>query len=97
LKLCCAVLEDYQDVTAGLADWSAVELWVINHHMTGDAELAALIGDCEAVGRSGIAVKIVEFHLGGAEAPTQPGGDRSRAAKSQRVQPVVATKTSKIH
>jgi phosphoglycerate dehydrogenase-like enzyme len=49
----CAVLDDYQNVALGFADWgklaSRVEVRVFNEHFTEPGALAAAIGDCEIV------------------------------------------------
>jgi phosphoglycerate dehydrogenase-like enzyme len=52
-RLRCAVLDDYQQVALSAADWSAVtirlDVRAIDRHVADEAELAALIGDCEVV------------------------------------------------
>jgi phosphoglycerate dehydrogenase-like enzyme len=45
----CAVLDDYQDVAAGLADWSGVDLVVLREHLTSADEIVAAVNDCEIV------------------------------------------------
>jgi phosphoglycerate dehydrogenase-like enzyme len=47
----CAVLDDYQNVALGSADWSAlagrVEVRTVSRPFTGVADLAETVGDCE--------------------------------------------------
>ncbi|GAA3645350.1 D-2-hydroxyacid dehydrogenase family protein [Nonomuraea antimicrobica] len=45
----CAVLDDYQDVALGLADWSRVRARSYREHFTGHDDLVAAIHDCEIV------------------------------------------------
>ncbi|MFI6596124.1 D-2-hydroxyacid dehydrogenase family protein [Nonomuraea sp. NPDC050536] len=45
----CAILDDYQGVALGLADWSAVDARSIREHITDQDELVAAIDDCEIV------------------------------------------------
>ena len=49
----CAVLDDYQQVALSSADWTGladrVAVRVLHRHVADEAELAALIGDCEVV------------------------------------------------
>ncbi len=45
----CAVLDDYQDVAATLADWSAVELTSFREHFDDEDALVAAIAECEVV------------------------------------------------
>ena len=52
-KLRCAVLDDYQNVALSSADWTAladrIDVRVLDRHVGGEDELAALIGDCDIV------------------------------------------------
>ncbi|MEV0383282.1 D-2-hydroxyacid dehydrogenase family protein [Nonomuraea sp. NPDC050643] len=45
----CAVLDDYQGVALGLADWSRVRATSHREHFTGQDDLVAAIHDCEIV------------------------------------------------
>ena len=45
----CAVLDDYQDAAATLADWSRVDLTVFREHMGTEDEVAAALADFEVV------------------------------------------------
>ncbi|PRX63317.1 phosphoglycerate dehydrogenase-like enzyme [Nonomuraea fuscirosea] len=45
----CAVLDDYQDVALGLADWSRVRIRSLREHFTSEDELVAAVHDCEIV------------------------------------------------
>jgi phosphoglycerate dehydrogenase-like enzyme len=45
----CAILDDYQGVATGLADWSGVDLVVLREHLTSADEILAAINDCEIV------------------------------------------------
>src|SRR5262245_39861990 len=45
----CAILDDYQGVAAGLADWSGVDLVVLREHLTAEDEVVAAIDKCEIV------------------------------------------------
>ncbi|SEH00333.1 Phosphoglycerate dehydrogenase [Nonomuraea solani] len=45
----CAVLDDYQGVALGLADWSRVRATSFREHFTGLDDLVAAIHDCEIV------------------------------------------------
>jgi phosphoglycerate dehydrogenase-like enzyme len=45
----CAILDDFQGVAAGLADWSGVDLVVLREHLTSEQEIVAAIEDCEIV------------------------------------------------
>ncbi|GIH48687.1 Phosphoglycerate dehydrogenase [Microbispora rosea] len=45
----CAVLDDYQRVALGLADWSRVRATGFHEHFTSTDELVAAIHDCEIV------------------------------------------------
>lgn len=45
----CVILDDYQGVALGLADWSAVETRSVREHITDQDELVAAIEDCEIV------------------------------------------------
>ena len=51
-KLCCAVLDDYQQVALASADWralsDALDVRVLHRH-AGEDELVSLISDCEIV------------------------------------------------
>jgi phosphoglycerate dehydrogenase-like enzyme len=51
MKLRCAVLDDFQGVATGMADWSAVDVEVVSFasHFADEEELAAAIGDFEIV------------------------------------------------
>jgi len=45
----CAILDDYQGVALGLADWSAVEATSFPEHFDSADDLVAAIADCEIV------------------------------------------------
>jgi Phosphoglycerate dehydrogenase and related dehydrogenases len=49
----CAILDDYQNVSLSMADWSALkdrlEIQAFNHHFEDQAELVNAIKDCEIV------------------------------------------------
>ncbi|GAA1622931.1 D-2-hydroxyacid dehydrogenase family protein [Nonomuraea maheshkhaliensis] len=45
----CAVLDDYQDVALGLADWSRVRARSLREHLADADDLVAAIHDCEIV------------------------------------------------
>ncbi|MFI0239935.1 D-2-hydroxyacid dehydrogenase family protein [Streptomyces sp. NPDC016845] len=49
----CAVLDDFQDVARGSADWARladrVDVRFLHDHITGHDELVAAVGDCEIV------------------------------------------------
>jgi phosphoglycerate dehydrogenase-like enzyme len=45
----CAILDDYQGVALGLADWSAVEATSFPEHFDSADDLAEAIADCEIV------------------------------------------------
>ncbi|GAA2827522.1 D-2-hydroxyacid dehydrogenase family protein [Nonomuraea rubra] len=45
----CAVLDDYQDVALGLADWSRVRVESFREHFSRQDDLVAAIHDCEIV------------------------------------------------
>jgi len=51
MKLKCAILDDYQQVALGMADWSAiadrVEVFAMSQHFTDEAELAVHLQDCD--------------------------------------------------
>lgn len=51
MKLKCAILDDYQQVALGMADWSViadrVEVFAISQHFTDEAELAVHLQDCD--------------------------------------------------
>lgn len=51
MKLKCAILDDYQQVALGMADWSAiadrVEVSAMSQHFTDEAELAVHLQDCD--------------------------------------------------
>ena len=49
MKLRCAVLDDYQGVALGPADWSRVRATSFREHFTSADELVAAIHDCEIV------------------------------------------------
>lgn len=53
MKLCCAVLDDYQGVAIELADWSSVleevEVRTFDHHLDDPDRLVEAIADCEIV------------------------------------------------
>lgn len=49
LMLRCAVLDDYQDVALGLADWSRVRARSLREHFADEDDLVAAIHDCEIV------------------------------------------------
>jgi phosphoglycerate dehydrogenase-like enzyme len=52
-KLQCAVLDDYQNVALSSADWNAVagrvDVRVVDRRISGEEELATVIGDCDIV------------------------------------------------
>src|ERR1041384_4566861 len=45
----CAVLDDYQGVALGLADWSKVRATSFREHFASTDELVAAVHDCEIV------------------------------------------------
>ncbi|MEV4474716.1 D-2-hydroxyacid dehydrogenase family protein [Nonomuraea sp. NPDC049504] len=45
----CAVLDDYQDVALGLADWSRVSARSYRDHFTGLDDLVTAVHDCEII------------------------------------------------
>ncbi|TDD47608.1 D-2-hydroxyacid dehydrogenase family protein, partial [Nonomuraea terrae] len=45
----CAVLDDYQGVALGLADWSRVRATSLREHFTSRDDLVAAVHDCEIV------------------------------------------------
>jgi phosphoglycerate dehydrogenase-like enzyme len=53
MALRCAILDDYQNVVAKIADWSnlegEVELEIFNHHLDGPANVIAALKDFEIV------------------------------------------------
>jgi phosphoglycerate dehydrogenase-like enzyme len=53
MTLRCAILDDYQRVALGCADWGVladrVDVRVLHQHVADETELASLIGDCEIV------------------------------------------------
>jgi phosphoglycerate dehydrogenase-like enzyme len=45
----CAVLDDYQDAAAAIADWSRVDLTVFREHMDTEDEVAAALAEFDVV------------------------------------------------
>ncbi|MFC0544033.1 D-2-hydroxyacid dehydrogenase family protein [Kutzneria chonburiensis] len=45
----CAVLDDYQDAAAGLADWSRVDLTVFREHLDTEDEVAEALAEFDVV------------------------------------------------